>query len=336
MPRIINPIDEQQERYVEGVARGESGSQLARSAGIPVSQGSSPPVVSPPPVNRVEPLEVYDLGPSSANYVRQPVGGGDVEDMWREIEQAYGNLPIDQAQKAITAAVQFQSQRGFQRDLEAGVDPAQAAMKWAPGMNRATLAGIGTMIKAQQAAKQKANWVFTPGKGGAPDTYQAPGQKPMVVNKPETDFRRPMHEPGVGIFEYNPQTKTWEKSVAFPAKPERYSTKKVEIDPTTGEVTSISGDPSDPEIKKLQEDIKAKQPTSSAWPVVEWFKSKFSPTPKPPQFPLSMTSAPDNIPTNAPRVQAPPPQVQSVAPTNAPAVKRLRYDPKTKTLNAVQ
>jgi len=335
MPRIIEPEYLQQQRYVDAVSRGESGLDLARSAGIPVNQGSTPPVVYPP--SDMKPNLRMD---SSANYVRPPVGGGSVEDMWNEIQQTYGNLPIDQAQKGIAVALQFQSDRGFRQDIASGMEPAQAAMKWAPYMNKDSLSGITTMIKAQQAAKAKPNWVFTPGTNGAPDAWIAPGERPLQIKPPTSDFRKPMHEPGVGIFEYNPETKAWEKSVGFPSKPERYSTKKVEIDPATGEITTISGDPSDPEIKKLMEDIKTKKPTESAWPIANWLRTKLgisSPAPAPTQFPFAMTNAPAVIPTNAPApsVQAPA-SMQSVAPTNAPAIKRLRYDPVTKTLNAVQ
>jgi len=248
MPQVIDPIDEQQQRYVEAVMRGESGRQLAESAGIPVREGPSPPVVFPPPQNRVEPVEHYTIPASqtSANFVRYP----SIEDEgidYDEITRNFGNLPIDQAKQAIQGALRFQSERLYNEKVASGMDPATAAMQLAPYLSRSTLAGVASLSRQAQAN--------TPGKvvtEGGFTRIVKPGYRDVIVPQsalPGNAARKTIHSPGVGIFEYNPETKAWEKSVDFPEKATKYSARRVTVDPATGEVKTVSGDPEDPVIK---------------------------------------------------------------------------------------
>jgi hypothetical protein len=156
-PQTMDDIQrkEAQRRYVDAVQRGETGARLARSAGIQVPVGTSPPTFNPPQ-SVMPPRERWD---SSANYVRYDPG--DQEDsFWQNMQQRMGGLPIDKAQKAIQVAMQFQSERGFRSDIASGMDPAQAAMKWAPGLSRSTLSGIASLSRANRPDQA---YEFTPG-----------------------------------------------------------------------------------------------------------------------------------------------------------------------------
>lgn len=167
---VLYPEDN--EDYFDALARGETGSRLAESAGMPIPQGSSPPIISPAPAPEAPPMRLD----SAANYVRFPAGGG-ID--FAGIERNFANAPVDQAQKAINAAIQYQSQRGYNQDLQSGMSPDQALAKWAPLMlGKGGLTGAASMIRATQP---KPNFSFVPGEEGAPATFQAPGQRPVVV-----------------------------------------------------------------------------------------------------------------------------------------------------------
>lgn len=177
MPRTIDPqeledarIDEAQRRYVEAFARGQTGARLARSAGIPVSQGTSPPTFNPPQSVIPPPMRLD----SAANYVRY----SPEDEAARDLKNMMGNVPIKQAEDAINAAQKFMAMRGYQKDLEKGVAADQAFMKWAPSLLGGKLTGAGPMLKAMQPAP---NYQFVPGAEGAPATFQSPGQRPVII-----------------------------------------------------------------------------------------------------------------------------------------------------------
>lgn len=70
------------------------------------------------------------------------------------LQQQIGNLPLDQAMQAYSAALKFQAVRGYQEDLQRGKAPHEALAKWAPMMftapKEATLAGAASMMRASQ------------------------------------------------------------------------------------------------------------------------------------------------------------------------------------------
>jgi hypothetical protein len=122
---------------------------------------------------------------SAANYVRYAPGDQE-ESFWQNLDQRMGGVPIDRAEKAIQAALQYQSMRGFQRDVSSGVDPAQAAMKWAPGMNRSTLSGIASLTRATNRPEQP-QYDFVPGdvETGRPAAWvpQGGAGRPISVSR---------------------------------------------------------------------------------------------------------------------------------------------------------
>lgn len=169
MPETLDP--EYMQRYTDAMMRGETGSRLNQSVGIPDPVGYSPPMVTPAPVE-APPLNHY----SAANYVRLPQGGAGID--FSRMERDLADVPLDQAQKAIQAAIQYQSQRGYQQDLDSGMSPYQALAKWAPLMLGKGLSGAASMVRATQP---KPNFSFVPGGDEAPATFQAPGQRPVIV-----------------------------------------------------------------------------------------------------------------------------------------------------------
>lgn len=85
---------------------------------------------------------------------RQPVSppssvavGTPAPDMGSAMGEAFKHLPVDQALKAITAAKQYQGQRGYQRDLQSGIPAAQAFAKWAPMLLPSSAPGQVAAVK---------------------------------------------------------------------------------------------------------------------------------------------------------------------------------------------
>lgn len=120
---------------------------------------------------------------------------GSSGEYWQRFQQAYRNLPLEQAQQAISAAVKYQGMRGYQRDIESGnVTAEQALAKWAPM--------IFVDQKGGSSAMPKPNYQFVPGQGGAPATFQAPGARPVIVPQnalPGTMFTPSITDLGNGV-----------------------------------------------------------------------------------------------------------------------------------------
>lgn len=70
------------------------------------------------------------------------------------LQKQIGDLPLDQAMQAYSAALKFQALRGYQQDLQSGKPAHEALAKWAPMMftapKEATLAGAASMMRASQ------------------------------------------------------------------------------------------------------------------------------------------------------------------------------------------
>lgn len=70
---------------------------------------------------------------------------------WDRMRTTMADVPLDQAESAINAALKFQAIRGYQKDLESGKSAAEALTKWAPLMftaPKSTLGQAAQMIKA--------------------------------------------------------------------------------------------------------------------------------------------------------------------------------------------
>jgi len=129
-------------RYYAAMKRGLTGPELAQAAGLrPAPSFVAPP--APPP------------GPRTwVKHAQPPVATGTGSDAyWQNFENTYRDLPLNQAQQALNAAIQYQIMRGVQKDLEAGLEPAKAMAKWATvgalsrlGAGGAS-AGLASMMK---------------------------------------------------------------------------------------------------------------------------------------------------------------------------------------------
>lgn len=133
------------EDYTDAMMRGETGATLARSIGVPVPQGSSPPVITPTQAPAPPPARWI----SSANNIQVPPNL-DLNPMYQNFWRNQQEMPIAEAQKAIAAAQQFQAMRGYQADLDKGTAPDQAFMRWAPVMFGGKMTGAGPFLKAMQ------------------------------------------------------------------------------------------------------------------------------------------------------------------------------------------
>lgn len=156
-------------------------------------------------------------GPRARTPIQPPASmGGGLPDLGPGFVQAFQNLPVDQAAKAIEAATRYQGQRGYMRDLQSGMNAAQAFAKWGPmlfhqatGIPEAIDRSVPTPIMPQQMiqnrlnqqkfeasqasakAKADAGMVRSVGGGlyrvkpeGQPEVLIAPKEKPL--ESPET------------------------------------------------------------------------------------------------------------------------------------------------------
>lgn len=302
-------------RYTDAVARGLTGVRLAEAAGIPVPQGFSPPRITPTPVAPPPRDRWY----SAANYVQR----SPEDEFALELRNTVKNMPIKQAQEAINAAQQFQAMRTFQNKVKSGVDPALAAMEIAPLLNKGAAAGLAEMIKMRQAS-QPAQIVDEGGykilrKPGQRDTVLPfkPKERPIVT--PEGIYERneqtgklerttqiePVRKPipvtGSGVWEWDKEAGQYKKTETFKKEP-KYATRKVTIDPETGEPTAISGDFEDPAIQREMEAIKQKNAAKEAEP--GFFKKAWESHPA--VMAWKKLTAPKEVQPAAPPVEAPP------------------------------
>lgn len=127
-------------------------------------------LLTPPPAAAAAPPMV--AAPGSAPVVAPPVAarpyspapgynptqvGQDVA-ITRMLKQM-GNAPIAEAEAAVATALKFQATRGYQKDLQNGVSPAEALTKWAPLMFTApkasTLGQAANLVRAGRAGADK-------------------------------------------------------------------------------------------------------------------------------------------------------------------------------------
>ena len=105
-----------------------------------------------------QPVVTTGYGPRA-----RPIQPPDSFNLDRIANAAFSQLPVDEASKAVEAASRYLGQRGYQKDLQSGINPAQAFAKWAPMMFR-TATGIPEAMKLNQPQIQPRNF---PGMGVA-------------------------------------------------------------------------------------------------------------------------------------------------------------------------
>lgn len=119
----------------------------------PTSRGRM--YITPTPVPTLSPDDQAALqarlaaGTAGRAPITPPTGQGaiTVPDMGAGIKAAFGHLPVDQAVKAIEAAMQYQGQRGYQQDTANGMTSAQALTKWGPLLFSRSPTGMATALR---------------------------------------------------------------------------------------------------------------------------------------------------------------------------------------------
>lgn len=123
----------------------------------------------------------------------------------RMMQEAFTKLPIDQAVKAVGAAIRFQGLRGYQQDLANSVPADQALARHAPMMF--WQAPGATMTSTMKAMTPPAKPHFVPATGGAPAYFETPGHPPTLLRAPPATPRpEDRMMPGVGLVRIDPTT----------------------------------------------------------------------------------------------------------------------------------
>lgn len=121
--------------------------QFTDDLGQDYREPDQPPVgiVAPPPAPMAAPAAPAVAPPGTPIPPEAMVGS-----IMSRLATQYRNepLPLDQAQRAVSAALKFQAIRGYQQDINGGMSTADALAKWAPMMF--TMQGAGTLGQAAQ------------------------------------------------------------------------------------------------------------------------------------------------------------------------------------------
>jgi hypothetical protein len=121
------------------------------------------------------PLQTPIVPPPAAAY-RSPFLSPDEAERqtaMRRLQYSVADLPLAEAEKAVDAALKFQAQRGYQKDLASGMSAADALTKWGP-----TLFGshVGTaQALSRVAARPAPRPVIVGGRAFAPMNPAMPG-----------------------------------------------------------------------------------------------------------------------------------------------------------------
>lgn len=75
---------------------------------------------------------------------------GPMDQLPNLMRAMYTSLPVEDAERAVSAAIQFQGLRGYRRDLDSGTDATTALAKWGPLMFYQKPSVIAPMAKAFQ------------------------------------------------------------------------------------------------------------------------------------------------------------------------------------------
>lgn len=193
----------------------------------------------------------------------------------RRLQAGVSDLPLAEAEQAVSTAIKFQAVRGYQKDLQEGKSSAEALARWAPLMftqpKAGTLGQAASMVRAQ-----------------------APTEKYMDIGGVGYEFR------GGKATALTPPKVTPPKTISMqvPINPD---------DPFGGHVT-IPLQPEDPLVKSTLERAR-KGPTTPPPEPPGFFDRLFGRTPAPAAAPVPApvtTPAPTPPPAPAPRPVTPP------------------------------
>lgn len=145
------------------------------------------PSVVTPPVMAPQGAAPVPVMPPTGPRVTAPGGLGP---MLQQMRIQTKDMPTEQANQAVAAALKFQGMRGYQNDLQAGKSPSEALAKWAPiilsGPKETTMSGMASMIKAtsQEPTFRNASGVlYRIGPDGKAIAITPPRPVPTSVNR---------------------------------------------------------------------------------------------------------------------------------------------------------
>lgn len=163
--------------------------------------------------------------------------------LWKQLRQNTANMPLDQTEAAVAAAVRFQAQRQYQENLKAGMSQNEAMAIAAPliygGPKQGTLGQASAFIRATQP---RLNDVGGVGYSFDTKTGQWTARTPAKVTPPS----RPMSSGGMLYDVTDPRN----PKAVTPPPPAKKTTVRVLLDPADPEKGTITGTMDDPEIAK--------------------------------------------------------------------------------------
>lgn len=198
----MNGIDEEeidQEQTEPGIPLEGEEQAAGMDAPVEVDQAiplrPQVPVPQPPPLVMRGPVQAPGSSPITApvnpNLTPLTPQQAQQNEMWRRLQYATADAPFKEAEAAVNAALKFQSTRGYQQDIAAGVPAAEALAKWAPtmfgGPKAGSMSGAASLIRATRPPADKVMDI-----GGQAMRYD-PATKTMVpltqpkVVAPKTD-----------------------------------------------------------------------------------------------------------------------------------------------------
>lgn len=137
---------------------------VAPDASLFVRGGAAPPRIAP---------QVAFPSPAVPPWLPNPAQQAQ-DTAISDVQSRVANLPLDQAQKAMVAAMKFQGQRGYQADLAAGKSAGEALAKWAPMLFYDRPATFAPAVRQAFTPQRPASrWVPPDPATGAPGHFES-------------------------------------------------------------------------------------------------------------------------------------------------------------------
>lgn len=151
----------------------------------------APVVAAPPRAAVAAPGGTAIAPPPAASPFLSPSQAAQQETM-RRLQYQVRDLPLAEAEQAVSTALKFQAIRGYQKDLQAGVTAPEALARWAPIMFSQPKAGtLGQAASMVRAGTPQEKYMDIGGVGyqmkdgkAIPLTTKAPTVKPITLTVP--------------------------------------------------------------------------------------------------------------------------------------------------------
>lgn len=120
---------------------------------IPIRHGQPLDITAPPVVSPITSITGRPPSPNpQQDLLRRQAASNSA--LWQQLRTKTANMPLAQTEAAVGAALRFQGQRQYMRDLESGMSSAEALARSAPlifsGPKQSNLGQAGSFIKNTQ------------------------------------------------------------------------------------------------------------------------------------------------------------------------------------------